>query len=157
MPRLNKNYVKILVEKKNWVQIALIIFMLCFEFELSFDKISIPCLISCLKLITLWTKKVIHCHKTQCHLKCFKIKSCPSPLWVRIPTGTLDSLMWWGYLASLRDVGVSTQVPVHAWNNARKGTWGLPPPVKLERRHMAYTVLVWRKTQSNKQRFKWTM
>jgi hypothetical protein len=46
---------------------------------------------------------------------------------------------------------MSTQVPVHAWNNAGKGTWGLPPPVKLERRQITYTVSVWRKTQSDKQ------
>jgi hypothetical protein len=39
---------------------------------------------------------------------------------------------------SLRNVGGSTQVPVRAWNNARKGT----PPVKLERRQMTYTVSV---------------
>jgi hypothetical protein len=44
-------------------------------------------------------------------------------------------------------------VPVRAWNNARKGTWGLPPPVKLERRDMTYTVSMWRKTQ-NKQKKK---
>jgi hypothetical protein len=44
----------------------------------------------------------------------------------------------------------STQVPVCAWNNARKGTWGLPPPVKLERRDMIYTVSMWHKTP-NKQ------
>jgi hypothetical protein len=30
-------------------------------------------------------------------------------------------------------------------------TWGLPPPVKLEHRHMTYTMSVWRKTQLNKQ------
>jgi hypothetical protein len=58
--------------------------------------------------------------------------------------------MWGSYPASLRNVGGSTQVPVRAWNNARKGTWGLPPPVKLERRDMTYTVSMWRKTQ-NKQ------
>jgi hypothetical protein len=77
-------------------------------------------------------------------------RTSPSPLWVRIPTGTLDSFMWGSYPASLRNVGGSTQVPVRAWNNARKGTWGLPPPVKLERRDMTYTVSMWRKTQ-NKQ------
>jgi hypothetical protein len=53
--------------------------------------------------------------------------------------------MWGLYPASLRNVGGSTQVAVRAWNNARKGTWGLPPPVKLERRQMTYTVPVWRK------------
>jgi hypothetical protein len=62
----------------------------------------------------------------------------------------LDSLMGGSYPASLRNVGGSTQVPVRAWNNARKGTWGLPPPVKLERRDMTYTVSMRRKTQ-NKQ------
>jgi hypothetical protein len=55
------------------------------------------------------------------------------------------------YLASLRNVGGSTQVPVRAWNNARKGAWGLSLPVKQERRHMIYNESVWRKTQLNKQ------
>jgi hypothetical protein len=41
---------------------------------------------------------------------------------------------------------------MNARNNARRGTWGLPLPVKPERRHMTYTVSVWRKTQSNKQK-----
>jgi hypothetical protein len=62
----------------------------------------------------------------------------------------LDSFMWGSYPASLRNVGGSTRVPVRAWSNAQKRTWGLPPPVKLERRQMTYTVSVWRKTQSNK-------
>jgi hypothetical protein len=70
---------------------------------------------------------------------------------VLIPTRTLDSLMWGSYPASLRNVVGSTQVPVPAWNNARKGTWRFSPPVKLKRRHMTNTVSVWRKTQSNKQ------
>jgi hypothetical protein len=52
--------------------------------------------------------------------------------------------------ASLRNVSGSSQVPVRARNNARKGTWGLPPPVKLERHDKTYTVSKWRKTQ-NKQ------
>jgi hypothetical protein len=43
-------------------------------------------------------------------------------------------------------------VSVRAWNNARKGTWRLAPPVKLERRHMTYTVSMWRQTQSNKKK-----
>jgi hypothetical protein len=47
-----------------------------------------------------------------------------------------------------------TQVPACAWNNARRGTWGLPPPVELERRHMTYTVSVWRNTHLNKQTWK---
>jgi hypothetical protein len=38
---------------------------------------------------------------------------------LRIPTGTLDSFMWVSYLASLRNVGCSTQVPVRTWNNER--------------------------------------
>jgi hypothetical protein len=60
----------------------------------------------------------------------------------------LDSFMWRSYPGSLRNVGGSTQVPVHAWNNARKDTWGLPPPVKLDCHQMTYTVLVWCKTQT---------
>jgi hypothetical protein len=55
--------------------------------------------------------------------------------------------MWGSYPASLRNVGGSTQVPVREWNNARKGTWGLPPPVKLKHRDMTNTVSMWRKTQ----------
>jgi hypothetical protein len=80
--------------------------------------------------------------------------ACPSPLWVRIPTGTSDSFMWGSYPASLRNVGGSTQVPVRAWNNAREGTWGLPPPVKLERSDMTYTVSMWRKIQNKKKKKK---
>jgi hypothetical protein len=71
-----------------------------------------------------------------------------------IPTGTLDSFMWGSYPASLRNVGGSTQVPIRAWNNARWGTRGLPPPVKLERRDMTYTVLMWRKTQNKQNQMK---
>jgi hypothetical protein len=41
--------------------------------------------------------------------------------------------------ASLRNIGGSSQVPVHACN-AQKVNWGLPPQVKLECRHMTYTV-----------------
>jgi hypothetical protein len=33
-----------------------------------------------------------------------------------------------------------TQVPICAWNNAWKGAWGFPPPVKPEHRHVTYTV-----------------
>jgi hypothetical protein len=68
-----------------------------------------------------------------------------SLLWVRILTGTFDSFMWGSYPAG------STWVPVRAWNNVWKAAWDLPPPVKLEDRHMTYTLPVWRKTQSNKQ------
>jgi hypothetical protein len=55
--------------------------------------------------------------------------------------------------SQLTQRGGSTQVPVRAWNNARRGTWGLPPPVKLERRDMTYTVSMWRNTpkQTDKQ------
>jgi hypothetical protein len=67
------------------------------------------------------------------------------------PDRDFGFFMWGSYPASLRNVGGSTQVPVRAWNNAWKGTWGLPPPVKLERPQMTYTVSMWRKTQSNKQ------
>jgi hypothetical protein len=79
---------------------------------------------------------------------CFLGEFFDISLWVQILTGTLDSFMWGSYPASLRNVGGSTQVPVRAWNNARRGTWGLPPPVKLERRDMTYTVSMWRKTQN---------
>jgi hypothetical protein len=65
-----------------------------------------------------------------------------TPLWVQIPTGTF---MWGSYQASLWNVGGSIQVAVRAWNNARRSIWGLPPPVKLERRDMTYTVSMWRK------------
>jgi hypothetical protein len=47
-------------------------------------------------------------------------------------------------------------VPNRAWNNARKGTWGLPPAVKLERRDMTYTVSMWRKTQNKTNKNKLT-
>jgi hypothetical protein len=38
-----------------------------------------------------------------------------------------------------------------SYKNARKGTRGLPPPVKLEIRRLTYTVLVRRKTQQHHQ------
>jgi hypothetical protein len=38
----------------------------------------------------------------------------------------------------LQNVGGFTQVPIHAWNNAWKGTWGLPQAVKLEVQHMTF-------------------
>ena len=70
--------------------------------------------------------------------------TCPSPSWVRIMLGSLDSFMWGNYPATLQNVGGSTQVLARAWNNARRGTWGLPPRWKLESRHITFTVLVQR-------------
>jgi hypothetical protein len=66
----------------------------------------------------------------------------------------MDYFLWGSYPVSLQNVSKSTQVPICAWNNAQKGTWGLFPPVKLERLHMTYNVSVWRKTQLNKQTIK---
>jgi hypothetical protein len=43
-----------------------------------------------------------------------------------------------------------TSVPVRDWNNARKGTWGLSPQVKLERRHMTCTVSPKQNNNNNK-------
>jgi hypothetical protein len=61
--------------------------------------------------------------------------------------------MWLSYPARfIRNDGGSTQVPVRAWNNARKGTWGLPSPVKLERRDMTYIVSMWRNPPQKKQK-----
>jgi hypothetical protein len=34
--------------------------------------------------------------------------------------------MWGNYRASLLNVFGSIQAPAHSWNNARRGTWGLP-------------------------------
>ena len=42
---------------------------------------------------------------------------------------------------------VSTQVSARAWNNARRGTRGLPTPVKLASCHITFTVLLRRITQ----------
>ena len=69
---------------------------------------------------------------------------CPSPLWVWVLPGALDSFMWRSYQASLWNIGGSTQVLACAWTNSR---WVLPPPVKLECRHITFTVLGWHKTQ----------
>jgi hypothetical protein len=52
----------------------------------------------------------------------------------------LDSFLWGNYLARLQIKGGSTQVP--AWNNARKGAWGHPPPIKLVIVHITCNVLV---------------
>ena len=72
--------------------------------------------------------------------------TCPSSVWVWIPSGTLESFMWGSYPASLWNVGGTTQVPACAWNNARRGTWSLPPQEKLESRHITFAVLVQHKT-----------
>jgi hypothetical protein len=81
------------------------------------------------KPLTSWIIKILI---AKLYLKCI-YKGVRGRLLVRIPTRTLNYFMWGSYPASLRNVGGSTQVPVHAWNNARKGTWGLSPS-KLKRR-----------------------
>jgi hypothetical protein len=43
-------------------------------------------------------------------------------------------------LLTYNTVNVSTHVPVCVWNNTQRGTWGLPPPVKLEICIMTWTV-----------------
>ena len=60
------------------------------------------------------------------------------------------SFMWGIYPNSSRNVIGSTQVPVRPWNNARRGTWGIPPPVKLECGHITIAVLVRRKSKQKK-------
>ena len=70
--------------------------------------------------------------------------TCPSPLWVRIPQGTLNSFMWGSFPASLRNVDCSIQV------SARTGIWGLPPPEMLESRYITFTGLVRWKSQPKK-------
>ena len=49
--------------------------------------------------------------------------------------------------ASLQKIHVSVQVPIFAWNNALRGTWGISPPVKLESPYITFIVLVQRKTR----------
>ena len=56
-----------------------------------------------------------------------------------------NSFMWRSYPASLGNVE-----PACAWNNARRGSWGLPPPVKLESHHMTFTMLMQRKIQQRR-------
>ena len=51
----------------------------------------------------------------------------------------------------------STKVPACAWNNAQRGTWGLPPPGKLESRHIAITELVRNKTHHPHKIKQWYM
>jgi hypothetical protein len=60
--------------------------------------------------------------------------------------GTLDSLMWGSYPASIRYIGGSIQVPDRVWYNARESTRGLPPPVKWEsgQRSWSNGVLLWK-------------
>jgi hypothetical protein len=59
----------------------------------------------------------------------------------------------WSLSRNKRNVSGSTQVPVPARNNARKGTVGLSSPVKLERCHLTYNMLVWRKTQNKQTKY----
>jgi hypothetical protein len=47
------------------------------------------------------------------------------------PDRDFASYVWGSYQASLRNVGGFTQVPVPAWNNAGKGTWGIALEVFL--------------------------
>jgi hypothetical protein len=77
--------------------------------------------------------------------------TCPSPLWVRTRQG-----LWILSCEEAIQLAYGTSVVLLRYRfvpiiNARKGTWGLSPPVKLERRDMTYTVSMWRKTQ-NKQK-----
>ena len=61
---------------------------------------------------------------------------------------TLDSFIWGNYPAKLRDICCSTHVPICAWNNSGWGViWGLPPPVRLESRHI--TLQCWFNIKSN--------
>ena len=65
--------------------------------------------------------------------------TCPSPLWVQIPPGILDSFMWGSYPASLWNVSSSTQTC------KMQGT----PDIFLYNKshHITFTVLVWHKPQ----------
>jgi hypothetical protein len=67
-----------------------------------------------------------------------------SPLCVQIQPGTFDSFIWGCYPASLASLVLLWCLCV--WNNARRGTLGLHPLVKLESHHMTFAVLVWCKT-----------
>ena len=51
-------------------------------------------------------------------------------------------------LSSLQNFGGSTQVPTFAWNNAQRGIWGLPIPVKD---YDIYSVGLTKKTIKNKE------
>jgi hypothetical protein len=69
------------------------------------------------------------------------------------PYRDLDFFMWGSYPASYGTLVVLLRCPFMP-EIMHGCTWGLPPPVKLERRNMTYTVSMWRKTQS-KQTKKW--
>jgi hypothetical protein len=47
--------------------------------------------------------------------------------------------------AILSNVDGSTRVPTYAWNNTKRGTWGLAPPEKLESGQIITTLLMWQK------------
>jgi hypothetical protein len=59
--------------------------------------------------------------------------TCPSPLWVQILTGN-------GMLSYELSYGKPVVLLRCPFVPARKGTWGLPPQVKLGHCHMTYTV-----------------
>jgi hypothetical protein len=61
-----------------------------------------------------------------------------------------DSFMWGSYPASLWNIGGSTPVPVNVWNNARRGTWGLPPPVSWN--IAKWPILCWCDVKSNQRK-----
>jgi hypothetical protein len=58
--------------------------------------------------------------------------------------------------ASSRNVVCSTQVSAYVWNIALKGTWSLPPPVKLESRHKTMAVAMLLKINNNNKNC-WTL
>ena len=59
------------------------------------------------------------------------------------------------YPANFLNVDSSPQVPSCALNNTQRGTWGLPPPVKLESHRMTFIVLVWHKPKNNQTNVHW--
>ena len=97
-----------------------------------------------------WGLRVIstcHCFPTGANFFIIFIQLKDSPLRSRHLS---IYCMWGSDLVSLRIVGGSSWVPTHAWNNAERGNWGLPPAVKLESCHITFTVLVGCETQPKK-------
>jgi hypothetical protein len=85
--------------------------------------------------------------------ECLRSLTCTSLLWVRIPTGTLDSFIWESYPLSysLRNVGCATQVLVRAWINALKGAWGLSHSVSWK--VAMWSILFWCEVKLNQKKW----
>jgi hypothetical protein len=108
------NFTNIIISYKHFLKIQLLIFA------------------ADLKLYTLWTIKLFLSYHSMIIYNIvryvpgqvvkvidFKLLAPHCCVWVQIPSETLNSFLWGSYPARSWNVSGSTQVPIHAWNNAQ--------------------------------------